>query len=606
MSRVIGIDLGTTNSCVSLLDNGKPTVIPNSEGARTTPSVVGFTKANERLVGQIAKRQAITNSSRTIHAVKRLIGRKSTDDMVVRSKPILPYVVCEAKNGDAWVQIDEKQYSPSEISAMVLKKMKEIAEEYLGQEVKDAVITVPAYFNDAQRQATKDAGKISGLNILRIINEPTAAALAYGVDKQGAERVAVFDMGGGTFDISILELSDGVYQVKSTHGDTFLGGEDFDNRIMSYLIEEFKKAENIDLGKDPLALQRIKEAAEKAKHELSSSEQTDIELPFITAVNGAPKHLKHGFTRAKLEELCKDLIDRLEAPCKTAMADAKLQPAEISKILLVGGMTRMPAVQRKVLEIFGKAGDSSINPDEVVAIGASIQGGVLTGEVSDVILLDVTPLSLGVETAGGVFTKIIEKNTSIPTEKAKIFTTAADNQSFVSVHVLQGEREVASHNKTLGKFELTDIPPAPRGVPQIEVKFSIDSNGIVNVKATDMGTSKEQAIRITASSGLNDAEIKRIIADAENNAEADAKAKEISTEKLELESLIFTTEKSSNEFQTDLPAEVSERAITALAQAKKALESSDVEQVRLAKAELTEAAHSMAEHIYGKFAESSE
>lgn len=606
MSRVIGIDLGTTNSCVSILDNGKPVVIPNGEGARTTPSVVGFSKTGERLVGQIAKRQAVTNNTRTIYAVKRLIGRKSTDEMVLKSKEILPYTICNAKNGDAWVTVDDKQYSPSEISAIVLKKMKEIAEDYLGQEVSDAVITVPAYFNDAQRQATKDAGKIAGLNVLRILNEPTAAALAYGMEKQDAERVAVFDMGGGTFDISILELSDGVYQVKSTHGDTFLGGEDFDNRIMTHLIEQFKSAEGVDLGKDPLALQRIKEAAEKAKHELSSTDETDIELPFITAVNGSPKHLKQRLSRKKLEELCKDLIDRLDGPCKTAMADAKLQAADINKILLVGGMTRMPAVKLKVKEIFGKDGDDSINPDEVVAVGASIQGAVLTGEVSDVILLDVTPLSLGVETAGGVFTKIIEKNTSIPTEKTKSFTTAADNQSFVSVHVLQGERELAAFNKTLAKFELTDIPPAPRGVPQIDVKFSIDSNGIVNVKATDLGTGKEQAIRITASSGLNENEIKKIIAEAEANAASDAKAKELSQEKLELETLIFTSEKSATEFQEELPKELSERAITALAQAKKALESTDVDQVRISKAELNEAAHAMAEHIYGKFAESGE
>jgi molecular chaperone DnaK len=603
MSRVIGIDLGTTNSCVSLLDAGKPIVIPNSEGARTTPSVVAFTKSNERLVGQIAKRQAVTNATRTIYAVKRLIGRKFGDEMVAKSKTILPYQITEAKNGDAWVQIDDKSYSPSETSAMVLRKMKEVAEEYLGQEVKDAVVTVPAYFNDAQRQATKDAGKIAGLNVLRILNEPTAAALAYGLDKEGAEKIAVFDLGGGTFDISILELSEGVYQVKSTNGDTFLGGEDFDHRIMQFLIDKFKETEKIDLSKDPLALQRIKEAAEKAKHELSSSEETMVELPFITADQGAPKHLKMTLNRAKLDELCLDLVSRLEEPCRTAMKDAGLSSNQINKILLVGGMTRMPAVQEKVKSIFGKVGDSSINPDEVVAIGASIQGGVLTGEVSNVVLLDVTPLSLGVETAGGVFTKIIEKNTSIPTMKSKTFTTAADNQSFVNVHVLQGEREISSFNKTLAKFELTDIPPAPRGVPQIEVTFSIDSNGIVNVKATDMGTGKEQSIRITASSGLSEGEIKKIISEAQEFAESDAKQKELTEVILELETLIFTAEKSVNEFKDELPSEIAERAITALAQAKKALELTDVESVRSAKAELNEAAHSMAEHIYGKFAD---
>lgn len=604
-SRVIGIDLGTTNSCVCLLDGGKPVVIPNSEGARTTPSVVAFTKSNERLVGQIAKRQAVTNSTRTIYAVKRLIGRKSTDDFVERSKTILPYKICSAQNGDAWVEVDDKQLSPSEISSMVLQKMKEIAEDYLGQEVKDAVITVPAYFNDAQRQATKDAGKIAGLNVLRIINEPTAAALAYGMDKAGAEKIAVFDLGGGTFDISILELSDGVYQVKSTNGDTFLGGEDFDQKIMNHLIQKFLEAEKVDLSKDPLALQRLKEAAEKAKHELSSSEETSVELPFITAVEGAPKHLKQIINRTTLNSLCKDLLDKLAEPCKTALSDAKLNAAEVHKVLLVGGMTRMPAVQEKVKEIFGKAGDYSINPDEVVAIGASIQGGVITGEVSNVVLLDVTPLSLGVETAGNVFTKIIEKNTSIPTMKSKTFTTAQDNQSFVSVHVLQGERELANLNKTLAKFELTDIPPAPRGVPQIEVAFSIDSNGIVNVKAQDLGTGKEQAIRVTASSGLSENEIKQIVEEAKQHAEADAKFKELADAKIDLENLIFTAEKSVNEFQSELPSDLSERTISSLAKAKQSLESDDIEVVRAAKTELNDAAHVMAEHIYGKFSEGS-
>lgn len=600
MPRVIGIDLGTTNSCVCVLEAGKPVVIPNSEGARTTPSIVAFTKGDERLVGQIAKRQAVTNSKKTIHAVKRLIGRKFEDPMVVRSVSMLPYEIAQAKNGDAWVRVEDKEYSPSEVSAMVLKKMKDVAEEYLGEEVADAVITVPAYFNDAQRQATKDAGKIAGLNVLRILNEPTAAALAYGMDRQGQERIAVFDLGGGTFDISILELSDGVYQVKSTNGDTFLGGEDWDHRIMNFLMEEFQKIEKIDLRQDPLALQRVKEAAEKAKHELSSLEETEIELPFITAVQGVPKHLKIKMKRDQLTELCKDLVERLKDPCLTALADAKLEKEQVDKILLVGGMTRMPAVQAQVQAIFGKAGERSINPDEVVAIGAAVQGGILTGEVSDVILLDVTPLSLGLETSGGIFTKIIEKNTAIPTMKSKIFTTAADNQNFVSVHVLQGERELAAHNKTLAKFDLTEIPAAPRGVPQIEVTFSIDSNGIVSVKAQDLGTGREQAIRVTATSGLSDTDIKRIIEEAEKNAESDARAREVAEAKVELEGLLFTSEKSINEFQSELPSELAERVIQAVANSKRALESDDLEQVRSAKTELNDAAHAMAEHIYGQ------
>lgn len=584
------------------MEGGKPVVIPNAEGARTTPSMVAFTNNNERLVGQIAKRQAVTNSQRTIFAVKRLIGRKFEDDVVQDAKKVLPYQICAADNGDAWVQIDQQKMSPSEISSMILRKMKEIAEDYLGQEVTDAVITVPAYFNDAQRQATKDAGKIAGLNVLRILNEPTAAALAYGMDKEETEKIAVFDLGGGTFDISILELNSGVYEVKSTNGDTFLGGEDFDQRIMTHLIEEFQKTEGIDLSKDSLALQRIKEAAEKAKHELSSSEETRIELPFITAQDGSPKHLKQVLSRTKLEELCEPLIQRLVEPCEKALGDAKLTAAQIDKVLLVGGMTRMPAIRRKVAEIFGKEGDSSLNPDEVVAIGASVQAGILTGEVSDVVLLDVTPLSLGIETAGKVFTKIIERNTTIPTKKSKIFTTAQDNQSFVSVHVLQGERDIVDFNKSLAKFELTDIPPAPRGVPQIEVTFSIDSNGIVHVKAQDLGTGKEQAIKVKSSSGLSEKEIEKIIQDAQAHAEEDAKAKDLADAKIELESLVFTSEKSINEFQNSLPSDLVERVSHALAEAKKALESSELEQVQTAKSSLNDAAHAMAEHIYGQMA----
>jgi molecular chaperone DnaK len=586
------------------MEAGNPVVIPNSEGARTTPSMVAFTKSGERLVGQIAKRQAVTNSSRTVYAVKRLIGRKFEDEMVQKSKASLPYEVAASDNGDTWVKIEEKTHSPSEISSFVLKKMKEIAEDYLGQEVTEAVITVPAYFNDAQRQATKDAGRIAGLDVKRIINEPTAAALAYGRNSDQLEKLAVFDLGGGTFDISILELSDGVYEVKSTNGDTFLGGEDFDLRIMDFLMEEFKKAEGIDLRKDPLALQRVKEASEKAKHELSSSEQTQVELPFITAVEGAPKHLKLKMTRDQLNNICKDLLDRLAAPCQQALEDAGLSAQEISKVLMVGGMTRMPAVKRKVKEIFGKEGDVSLNPDEVVAIGASVQAGILSGEVSDVVLLDVTPLSLGVETAGGVFTKVIERNTTIPTKKSKTFTTAQDNQSFVSVHVLQGERDLSEFNQSLAKFELTDIPPAPRGVPQIEVTFSIDSNGIVHVKAQDLGTKREQAIKVTSSSGLSEKQIEKIVSEAQKYAAADAISKQLVEMKTELESLIFTSEKSVNEFQNELPSEIVEIVSHALANAKKAMEAASVSDLESAMASLNEAAHQMAEKLYGSGNES--
>lgn len=607
MTNVIGIDLGTTNSCVCVMEAGKPVVIPNSEGARTTPSMVGFSASGERLVGQIAKRQAVTNSERTVFGVKRLIGRKYQDQLVQETQPHLPFKILGAENGDAWVKIGETQHSPAEISSIVLKKMKEIAEDYLGQAVSDAVITVPAYFDDAQRQATKDAGRIAGLNVLRIINEPTAAALAYGIENDQSEKIAVFDLGGGTFDISILELNAGVYEVKSTNGDTFLGGEDFDLKLLAKLVEDFKSAEGIDLSQDPLALQRIKEAAEKAKCELSSVEETRIELPFIASKGSEPRHLKVTLKRADLENLTQELIDRLSGPCQKALEDAQLASAQISKILLVGGMTRMPAIRRKVREIFGKEGDASLNPDEVVAIGASVQGAILRGEVSEVVLLDVTPLSLGIETAGKVFTKIIERNTTIPTKKSKIFTTAEDNQSFVNVHVLQGEREIVDYNKTLAKFELTDIPPAPRAVPQIEVTFSIDSNGIVSVKAKDLGTGKEQAIKVRSSSGLSENEIKDIIQDAQTHAAQDAEAKTLATSRIELESLVFSSEKSVNEFQNTLTSEMVDKVSKALANAKKLLEAeSTLEQIQNAKTELTDAAHSMAEEIYGQVAQSSD
>jgi len=504
MGKTIGIDLGTTNSCVAVMEGGDPVVIANAEGSRTTPSIVAFTDSGDRLVGQTAKRQAVTNPENTVFAVKRLIGRKYDSPEVSRDIKILPYKIVKAANGDAHVSIKGKDYSPAEISAMILTKMKETAEAYLGEKVTDAVITVPAYFNDSQRQATKDAGRIAGLNVERIINEPTAAALAFGVDKKGDKKIAVFDLGGGTFDISVLEIGEGVFEVKSTNGDTHLGGEDFDLRIIQYLADEFKKDQGIDLRNDKMALQRLKEGAEKAKIELSGSMETDVNLPFITADASGPKHLNIRLSRAKLEALVDDLIEKVVAPCKTALKDAGLTPKEIDEVILVGGMTRMPKVQEKVKEIFGQQPNKGVNPDEVVAVGAAIQGGVLKGEVKDVLLLDVTPLSLGIETLGGVFTKLIEKNTTIPTKKSQVFSTAADNQPAVEIHVLQGEREMAAYNKTLGRFQLVGIPPAPRGIPQIEVTFDIDANGIVSVSAKDMGTGKEQSIKITASSGLSE------------------------------------------------------------------------------------------------------
>jgi len=600
MAKVIGIDLGTTNSCVAIMEGGDPVVIANAEGSRTTPSVVAFSDTGERLVGQIARRQAITNPENTIFAVKRLIGRRYDDPMVQKAMKVLPYKIVCADNGDAWVEIRGKHYSPAEISAFILQKMKQTAEDYLGEKVTEAVITVPAYFNDSQRQATKDAGRIAGLNVLRIINEPTAASLAYGLDKKKDEKIAVFDLGGGTFDISILELGDGVFEVKATNGDTFLGGEDFDQRIIDYLADEFKKDQGIDLRKDRMALQRLKEAAEKAKCELSSSMETDINLPFITADQHGPKHLNMKLTRSKLEALCADLIDKTEGPCRQALKDAGLTPGDINEVILVGGMTRMPAVQERVKRIFGKDPHKGVNPDEVVAVGAAIQAAVLKGEVKDVLLLDVTPLSLGIETLGGVFTKLIERNTTIPTRKGQIFSTAQDNQTAVSIRVFQGEREMAADNKLLGQFDLVGIPPAPRGIPQIEVTFDIDANGIVHVSAKDLGTAKEQSIKITASSGLTEEEIKRMVKDAEAHASEDKKRREVVEARNQLDSLIYSTEKSVKDYGAELEAGVKQNIEAALEKAKKAMDSQDVQSIRSAAEELSRSSHKLAETMYAK------
>ena len=600
MGKVIGIDLGTTNSCVAVMEGGEPVVIANSEGSRTTPSMVAFTDSSERLVGQQAKRQAVTNPENTLFAIKRLIGRKFDSEAVQKDIKISPFNIVKADNNDAWVEVRGKKYSPPEISAMVLQKMKQTAEDYLGEKVTEAVITVPAYFNDSQRQATKDAGKIAGLEVLRIINEPTAAALAYGLEKKHEQKIAVFDLGGGTFDISILELGDGVFEVKSTNGDTFLGGEDFDLRIIDYVADEFKKEQGIDLRSDKMALQRLKEAAEKAKCELSSSMETDINLPFITADQSGPKHLNIKLSRAKLESICGDLLEKLVAPCKTAIKDAGLSASEINEVILVGGMTRMPAVQKRVEEIFGKTPSKGVNPDEVVAIGAGIQGGVLKGEVKDVLLLDVTPLSLGIETLGGVMTKLIEKNTTIPCKKSQIFSTAADNQPAVSVHVLQGEREMAGDNKTIGRFELVGIPPAPRGVPQIEVTFDIDANGILHVSAKDLGTGKEQSIRITASSGLSDDEIQKMVKDAEAHADEDRQKREIIEVRNQADGLVYTTEKTLKEHGDKVDADTKQKIEEALAALKTAMEGDDSEEIKKKTEELAQASHKLAEAMYAE------
>jgi molecular chaperone DnaK len=598
MSKVIGIDLGTTNSCVAIMEGKDVRVIENTEGARTTPSMVAFSKTGERLVGQSAKRQAVTNPMNTLYAVKRLIGRRFEDPMVAKDKGLVPYHIVRADNGDAWVEADGQKYAPQQISAHILTKMKETAEAFLGEKVTQAVITVPAYFNDAQRQATKEAGQIAGLEVLRIINEPTAAALAYGMDQKRAGTIAVYDLGGGTFDISILEIGDGVFEVKSTNGDTFLGGEDFDQRVIDYLADEFKKEQGIDLRGDKLALQRLKEAAEKAKIELSSSKQTEVNLPFITADATGPKHLVLTLTRAKLEALVDDLIQKTLEPCKQALKDAGIAANEVDEVILVGGMTRMPKVIEAVKTFFGKEPARNVNPDEVVAIGAAIQGGVLKGEVKDVLLLDVTPLSLGIETLGGVFTRLIDRNTTIPTKKSSVFSTADDNQSAVTIKVFQGEREMASDNKLLGQFDLQGIPPAPRGVPQIEVTFDIDANGIVSVSAKDKATNKEQQIRIQAKSGLSDADIERMVREAEANAEADKKRREAVEARNQLDTLVHSTEKTLKENGDKVGPTDKADVEAAIAEARKAMEGQDAEAIRNASDKLSQAAMKMGEALY--------
>ena len=598
MSKVIGIDLGTTNSCVALMEGSEGKVIENAEGMRTTPSMVAFTESDERLVGQPAKRQAVTNPENTLYAIKRLIGRRFDDPMTEKDKGLVPYGIVKADNGDAWVEASGNKHSPSQISAFILQKMKETAEAYLGENVEQAVITVPAYFNDSQRQATKDAGKIAGLDVLRIINEPTAAALAYGLDKKNSGTVAVFDLGGGTFDISILEIGDGVFEVKSTNGDTFLGGEDFDQCVIDYLADEFKKEQGIDLRDDKLALQRLKEAAEKAKTELSSSMQTEVNLPFVTADASGPKHLNIKLTRAKLEALVEHLVDRTIEPCKAALKDAGITAGEIDEVILVGGMTRMPKVQERVQEFFGREPHKGVNPDEVVALGAAIQGGVLQGDVKDVLLLDVTPLSLGIETLGGVFTRLIDRNTTIPTRKSQVFSTAEDNQSAVTIRVFQGEREMAADNKLLGQFDLVGIPPAPRGMPQVEVTFDIDANGIVNVSAKDKATGKEQQIRIQASGGLSDADIDRMVHEAEEHAEEDKKRRELVEARNQADTLVHTTEKNLAEYGDKVSDEEKASIEEALQALKDVQESEDIDGIKAKTETLMQASMKLGEAMY--------